>query len=513
MLIKKLSYKLYNLKLNLTQVLVVSVFFLAYFILGYNLVRSYNTYVDEPRLNINGLQTYNYVFNGDDALLKNDKEKYYGPLLEFSFVFLEKTFQIKDLYQINLLRHFSIFCVFYLGCIFFYLVLKKRLRNTYLALLGTLLLIMWPRIFADSFYNARDIPLLAFMVISIWTLENYLEKKTKRALVMHAVATALVLCIRLVGVFIPLITLGFIVAEGVRTKRFPKQDLLFFAGYSMLTYAIFVALTPILWTDTLTNTGLMFSRMAQYPKIKDFPFFGQIMSSTNIPWYYVLGWILIATPVSYFILIIVTVVTLLRTKLVTRLDIIFSCYFFIPLSSVILLSSTLYNGMRHLFFIIPQLCYFAILAIYLAKKRLRFFLLGLLIMDLLFTAQFMIRYHPYQHLYFNLFAGPRAQIPYRFETDYWGMSYKQAFEEIANMDARKDIYVAVFSNSWAKNTLSIMPDDVSGRIIPTERQYATDYEVILYRSSEPVPQNKTLVKTIEVDGIPILGIYKTLPKL
>ena len=37
----------------------------------------------------------------------------------------------------------------------------------------------------------------------------------------------------------------------------------------------------------------------------------------------------------------------------------------------------------------------------------------------------MIRDHPYQNVYFNLLAGSDKR--HRFELDYWGLSYKEAW--------------------------------------------------------------------------------------
>jgi hypothetical protein len=37
----------------------------------------------------------------------------------------------------------------------------------------------------------------------------------------------------------------------------------------------------------------------------------------------------------------------------------------------------------------------------------------------------MIRLHPYQAVYFNAFAGGPGGAAFRYELDYWGLSYKE----------------------------------------------------------------------------------------
>ena len=44
--------------------------------------------------------------------------------------------------------------------------------------LGSLFLILSPRIFAHSFYNSKDLAFLSFFIISIYTMVRYLEEKT-----------------------------------------------------------------------------------------------------------------------------------------------------------------------------------------------------------------------------------------------------------------------------------------------------------------------------------------------
>ena len=46
-----------------------------------------------------------------------------------------------------------------------------------MAFIGTTFLLLSPRIFADSFYNNKDIIFLSFFIINIYTAINFFEKQ------------------------------------------------------------------------------------------------------------------------------------------------------------------------------------------------------------------------------------------------------------------------------------------------------------------------------------------------
>jgi len=75
-------------------------------------------------------------------------------------------------------RRFYNFLNFFLAAILFYLFLQKRFRNPLIALTGTLMLVLSPRIFAESFYNCKDILFLSWFLISLLGIGFYqLDRK------------------------------------------------------------------------------------------------------------------------------------------------------------------------------------------------------------------------------------------------------------------------------------------------------------------------------------------------
>ena len=77
------------------------------------------------------------------------------------------------------------------------------------------------------------------------------------------------------------------------------------------------------------------------------------------------------------------------------------------------------------------------------RQALQFALTGLIVIGLVEPVWFMVRQHPHENVYFNQLAGDPATLRYRFEMDYWGLSYKQAIDALLEMDTSDDIKINV----------------------------------------------------------------------
>ena len=111
------------------------------------------------------------------------------------------------------MRHLVTFLLFYTSVFFFYRLCKYRFNSWKIGLLGSLFLILSPRIFAHSFYNPKDLPFLSMFIISIYTLVSYLNRKTLPRAAIHALICALLIDIRILGIIVPLFTVIFLFAD------------------------------------------------------------------------------------------------------------------------------------------------------------------------------------------------------------------------------------------------------------------------------------------------------------
>jgi len=85
----------------------------------------------------------------------------YGVIFDLPMAYLEKLFLIEDSKNYFLMRHLTNFLIFFVSCICFYLLLLKRFTYK-LSILGLFFFVLSPRIFADSFYNMKDLIFLSY---------------------------------------------------------------------------------------------------------------------------------------------------------------------------------------------------------------------------------------------------------------------------------------------------------------------------------------------------------------
>jgi hypothetical protein len=120
---------------------------------------------------------------------------------------------------------------------------------------------------------------------------------------------------------------------------------------------------------------------------------------------------------------------------------------------------------------------------------------------------FMVKYHPFQNVYFNFLAG--GSIERNFEGDYWGLSYRQALEHILEID-KDDIVKVCSSNPVGKYNAQILGKKARRlRFVPPEeaKYYTTNYRGTDARLRGGVPGWKE-VFSIKVEDLKIVGVYK-----
>lgn len=510
----------------------VSLVFLLLFGVGAGIVGDYGIAYDEVTQHRIGLLNVRYVFEHDPELLAF-KDKYYGPFFEMLLVLVEQGFRLTDSRQVYLMRHSMTFLLFYAGVIAFYCLCRERFNSWKIGLIGSSLLVLSPRIFADAFYNPKDLPFLSVFIISVYTLTKYFDRPNWLNALVHAVVCGILIDIRILGVLVPAWTIFWGIGDLLLKRHVSlslKRPFVRLCAYSIITGLTTFVFFPILWEAPLENFMEALRMMQKFPWGGGVTYLGEHRPATDLPWHYLPVWIVVSTPVLYlgtFLMGLINVIgTLFRgehhlfSDRHQRLNAICLLWFFIPLLLVIGLRSIVYDGWRHLYFIYPALLliglsegvrvYETIRATF-AGRRKQWVSAGLLAVGLwgvAVPASFMLRFHPYQHLYFNLFAGKnRSDFQKYFEFDYWGLAYRQAFEYIARHDKRDRIKV-VTANLAPEAIVLILPAEDRQRLVPSEAFENADYFVSNYRGKLEDYDLDQEVYAIFVDGLKIMVVYK-----
>lgn len=447
----------------------VYLFFLLYLFLGLNIVPDYGISWDESIQRRHGRVAVDFFSEKWDWGWKKREPAYdwqtydrrhYGMIYPVATEFLEIGLGLENDFRGRfLMRHYVSFLLFWIATIFFYKLSKARFGNWRWGLLGAILLITTPRIFAHSFFNPKDLVLLSFYIISTYTLIRLLQKNNLKYALIHGFATALVINARILGIIIPALTIGLFLLNMILVNRkdWKKQLGLLFA-YFGIAVSFTIMLWPHLWNNPLPHFLEAFSAMSKFNWDGELLFDGKFILASKVPWYYVPKWIGISSPpvhLLFFVLGMPIVLFGLLSKAKSvlfesfnaeKFDLIVVSLFAGPLLAVIFLKSNLYDGWRQLYFIYPMIILVLLAGFYKIrnwvlqkmggwwKMMSRVAIEGTLVLGIVFTIYFMISYHPHQYAYFNIFAG--KNLVERYDIDYWGVGYYNLFEEIAKRDDR-----------------------------------------------------------------------------
>ena len=493
------------------------IFFAAVLLVGLGVFRDYGVSWDERVQREYGEKVYNYIANGDRELFM-DRHRYYGPVFELALYSLEKAFGLDDTRDIYLMRHLVVFLMFWVGTVFFFLLCKHEFSSWKPGLLGAAILVLSPRIFAHAFYNSKDIPFMCMFVIGAFTLVRYLDVQSLRRALAHAVACALLIDIRIVGVFLPVLTVGFVIREALRSKGAKLGRLGWSFGLYVITMVLVtVLLWPTLWRDPISSFIRVFDGMRNFPWEATIVYMGSDVWSTKLPWHYIPVWIGISTPIAVTVLFVIGLVVSPRAG--TRTAVLAIAWFFMPIVYSIISGAVLYDAWRHTLFVYPAMLMLAVagagwlwrgtgVRLRRTSGRLpRAVMIALVALSLGSAFVFMVRYHPHQNVYFNGLVGGIRGAEGKYDLDYWGLSYRQALEHVLATDGRDRILVSAAHPPGWYNADIVRPEDRK-RLVFVSKPHKAEYYLTNFRWERRDRLPGTEVYAIKVDGVKIMAVHR-----
>ena len=463
-------------------------------ILGLFIHKDYGISIDEESTRMHGLVSLNYISNlffpdtlFDFQLINNIPDFYNYPYKEYGVFFeiflitiVEVFIGEKEFSKIFYLRHLITNLLFLSSLICFYLISLEIFKNKYYSYLSVIILYSSPRIFADSFYNDKDLVFLSFIIFSILFIIKFMKRTSYMNAVSLAFVLSLTINIRVIGIYLMLLVILFILIKILMENRFlikKFSSLILFMISSVVFLYIF---WPFLWESPLDNLVYALKSFSKYGWGLNVFYLGDFYQDKHLPWHYPYVYFFATT--SIFLSIITffgMIIIILRfVKRLLKIDdtksnndiwksdkernllLIFSSAV-VPLFLIYLFNSIIYNGWRHLYFIFPSL---VILGIYFVefftlqykKSNVGKLIPALLILIVINNMFNLVKLHPHQYVYFNKIYENKAND--LFEIDYWGVANKQALEEIIERNPNKGsivIGVASFANlNLSKKMLS-----------------------------------------------------------
>ena len=386
--------------LNSSKNFFTLLFFLIFFLIGVYIFPDYGISIDEDNTRMIGFLSLEYIFNIflPEHVTKINKITSVdgsaigigvitsGVIFDLPMAFLELIFKIDDSRQYYLLRHFFNFFIFFVSVFFFFQLIKKRYNSWSLGILGTTFLLISPRIFANSFYNNKDLIFMSLFIIGLYTSINFLQKKDIKTAIIFAIVSSLMINLRILGLILPLIIFLIytinILHEGNIKKKIIKPLILFL----ILTPFLIILFWPYLWANPIERFLYILKSLSDHDLNIYNYYLGQHISTKYPPWHYSFVWILISTPLLNIMLFLIGFIFIVQRTIKRWLksennnsylnslrknkelqDIIFLSTFFIPILVSIYFGSISYDGWRHLYFIYPSFLLIAVLGLHLIK--------------------------------------------------------------------------------------------------------------------------------------------------
>lgn len=419
-------------------------------------------------------------------------------------------------------------------------LLGQAIGGWRVGLLALYLIFLSPRFLGHTLMNPKDIPFAAGFAIALYYLTLLLKQAPNfkwQNGVGIAVGFGLALASRAGGLLlVPYIGmalgLDFLFRfgiNGVFNQASALGKYLFYIfGAAVLGYILAILTWPAALEDPLK---LPFKALSEFSelgiKIRVL-FMGENLMSDDTPWYYALSWIIRTIPL-FALFGMLGGLAIIRRLFNHYTPIpVFMLFFasIFPVAYVIYKDSILHDGWRHLMFIYPSLIVTASLFWVTLEKVVAFnknlvygvyILLGILVLD---PVLFILRNPSYPYVYFNPLNGGIKGAYGNYETDYWGVSVKQALNWLEKSGKispeMKD--TVVIGTSFYYNASRITGKKYNGKVVTKyvrfNNRYSENWDYGIFPSryirgahlkSGNWPNSKT-VFTVKANDVPLTAI-------
>ncbi len=503
-----------------SALLICALFLLA----GVFLSDDYGIGFDEQRRRQNAIANLNYILgNAGIADLPPYPDRVFGVSFELSLLLAERALGLEDYYSIHRLRLILTHLFFIAGGFCCYLLTWRLFNNRLLALLALLLFLLHPRLYAHSYVNSKDLPLLSMFSIALYLLERAFRRDTAGAFVLLGIAVGVLTDLRIMGIILFPAVAAMRGLDLWRAKEWVRRRHILLTGglFALAAGLTPLALSPYAWSNPLDYLTGALSLTVNHPLIVPQLFQGERILSTELPPHYALTWFAITTPPPILLLGFIGAAAVVGQGLAQpgavfgntrlRFGLLLLACFALPLLGVVLLGSNIFDDWRHLYFIYSPFCLLAVwglhwLAAALGRQRwLKVGLYGLAGVGLGLIILQMAQIHPQQQVYFNFLVDRTTpeHLRTRYEMDYWRLVGRQILEYLLNRHPGETVYM-LGGQPWPL-AAEILPAAARQRLVFNSTTVDPDY-ILAGAANESVSRiyaqrvyNNTLLSVSAVD--------------
>jgi len=398
-------------------------------------------------------------------------------------------------YELTLLWKVYTWLLFMLGCAAIYGFCRETGLSRFVSCIGTLLLYLCPRFFAEGHYNNKDMVLLSLVLCTLYLGVHFLKQPGFLRGALLSLVGALAANTKIVGA----LGWGLMGIAAIVLVTVNRQWSRRMVGAAVSTVALFfgfyLLLTPAAWENPAEYLEYLLVNASGFTRWTGVVVFrGMVFDHAvnPLPRYY-LVWMMLATLPLYVVpLAAVGQLSVLwrvwkqkgkaLSDSVSLSHTVISLCWFVPLLAAVLMQPKVYNGWRHFYFVYAGV---VLLAAQGVQDCLRFlkkhggdcgmpvvFLAGLLLF-FGWTAKDMAANHPYQYGYYNLLANRNAEVD--MELDYWDVSTVNAMEMLTEAERNEELPLVLGGSdpmSWhgVYHGYNVLEPEIKAQISITEEE-------------------------------------------
>lgn len=433
-------------------------------------------------------------------------------------------------------------CLFGLAAVVTAYKLGSLIARPMAGFFSALFMTLTPVFYGHSFNNPKDIPFSTLFLISLYYIVaslNHLPRIPKSLVIKIGVSIGLAMGVRVGGIvllgYVAMLWVGWLVLQfAVRPPPAPgdssgsmlKRLSLSLVSILIIAWAVMLVCWPWAQVKPLVNPVRALAHFARLEAVPKSLFNGQFVRGTDLPWSYLPTWLSISLPEFYLISLLAGCVLaagfILNFKKDARhFDALSKVMFLalatcLPLIAAMLLRSRLYDGLRHFLFTIAPLAVlagisFATLLRSRANLPLKTALSILIVISVAITIVDMVQLHPYQYVYFNrVFAGGLKRASGRFETDYWGCSYREGAQWVIDNypQTQERTRVANCSEAFLTAYYFDKLEDARQRFESVRDDQNPRVFLATTRSHCHKKKNGKILHVVERQGVPLLYVLE-----
>lgn len=338
--------------------------------------------------------------------------------------------------------HLVNFLTFQLGLVAFFF-LARRWFDPWPAAAATAFLAWQPVFWGHAFINPKDAPFMVFFLSALALGLDMVDRmespspaergargEGKRrwvSLLLAGIVLGLTCAIRVIGPLAGLIVFIYFLLKK-NWRAFPL--IIVYGLIALLTMFVF---WPYLWADPLARLLEVLKHMSNNPTELAVLFDGQIFHANEMPRRYLPQMFALTLTEPTWILFFAGLVVATRNFFTKKADwrapiLVFGLFGFM-LAYLLYNKPAVYDGFRHFLFITPPVFIFIGFSLqWLWQKLKPVFWSAIIVFLLLPGLVGIIRLHPYEYAYYNLFGGGIGGAYRTYETEYWLTCYKEAIE-------------------------------------------------------------------------------------